>query len=630
MFGNSWNVRDRLAAVDKAYMRELLNTEHYARAKAAIANGDLTKFQDIVFPVVYPQVRAAVAYQASVFLSGTPLFPVNSSPESEDAAKQLETKIDNDAISYGWVRQFLRMFSDGFKYELAAVEVTWDKKTVPVYETLATSKQAKVSQVAKTGNKLKALDLYNSFWDSRPGILPCDIPEQGEFVGYTELYSWVKLKELIDSLPATINLNVLKLSRSGSVADPLNAPYYSYHIPQINPEALISTTPVNSSTGFNWAKFAGIQPNGPTRHSQIDTMYQVTHLYIRMIPDTFELTNVANSKSVQIWKFLIVNFNLVIYAERLTDAHGLIPVLFLQPNEDGLAYQTKSHAQNVMPIQNLTSAIANASIAARRRAIGDRALYDPLRIAPEDINAANPVSKIPVRMTAYGKSISDAYYQIPFRDDQQVILSSELQQMGGLADLINGTNPAKRGGFVKGNKTMKEFDTIMSNSDNRDRMTALLAEAQIFTPMKYIIKSNILQNQSAETLYSRSLETTVKIDPIILRNTVMEFQVSDGLTPAEKTIHGDALASALQYISTSPALASQYNIAPAFSYLMKTQGAKLTPFEKSKEQVAYEQAFQAWQSLGLEFAKKGVEFKQPQPTPQQYGYLINQQPGAAG
>jgi len=45
----------------------------------------------------------------------------------------------------------------------------------------------------------------------------------------------------------------------------------------------------------------------------------------------------------------------------------------------------------------------------------------------------------------------------------------------------------------------------------------------------------------------------------------------------------------------------------------------LSPFEKSPQQQAYEQALSAWQMVSMESAKKGIN-PGPQPMPQQFGY----------
>ena len=231
-----------------------------------------------------------------------------------------------------------------------------------------------------------------------------------------------------------------------------------------------------------------------------------------------------------------------------------------------------------------------------------------------------------MRPAAYGKPLSEAYYPIPFRDDQSATLMQEMGSVIKLAELISGQNPARQGQFVKGNKTQTEYSDVMNNSNGRDQNTSLLLEAQVFTPLKEILKLNILQYQGASSIYYREKAAQVTIDPVVLRKAVIDFKISDGLTPASKLINSDSFQTALQVIGSSPQIGAEYNIGPMFSYLMKTQGAAIGDFEKSPEQVAYEQASQQWMQMAQLALSKGQPWTQPQPTPQQFNYLT---PGAA-
>jgi len=127
-------------------------------------------------------------------------------------------------------------------------------------------------------------------------------------------------------------------------------------------------------------------------------------------------------------------------------------------------------------------------------------------------------------------------------------------------------------------------------------------------------------------------QVAVEVDPLALRKTILAFRISDGLIPSTKIINADTLSIAIQTIGNSPQIGAGYNIAPMFSYLIKTQGADIAPFEKSPEQIAYEQALQLWQQAIMVFAEKGIEPKKlgPQPTPQQFGYQPAQQPQPKG
>ena len=268
----------------------------------------------------------------------------------------------------------------------------------------------------------------------------------------------------------------------------------------------------------------------------------------------------------------------------------------------------------------------NSVIAARRRAISDRGLYDPSRVGEAQINSDNPSAKIPVRPAAYGKPLSEAYYAIPFRDDQSGVIMQEMGTVVKLAELISGQNPARQGQFVKGNKTQTEYSDVMNNSNGRDQNQALLYEDQVFTPLKEILKLNILQYQGPDTVYYTDKKMEVKIDPVKLRKAVINFKMTDGLAPASKLINADSFQTSLQVIGSSPQIAQTYNMGPMFSYLMKTQGALISDFEKSPEQVAYEQAANQWNQMAQLALSKGQPWNNPQPTPQQFNYLV---PGAA-
>lgn len=625
----NWNIRQMMQTVDIAYARENDYTSENQKAKTANRYGNTNKFRNITVPVVMPQVEAAVTYQSSVFLTGTPLFGVVASPDYMDQAKQLETIIDTQSIKGGWNRHFMMGFRDAFKYNFMATEVVWDKQMIPVVATSVASTRGNsvdLQNVAWEGNTIKRLDPYNTFWDIRYSV--AEVSDRGEFAGYDDLISRVELKQLIDRTPFIIRQNIKSCFESPTVGITIGADYtnLNYYVPQISQIQTLNPLIANQ---FNWLAWSGMEKAGKT--IEYKNIYQKTVLYARIIPSDFQIDAPAPN-TPQIWKFIYINNSVLIYAQPCSLAYDVLPILFAQPNEDGLCYQTKSLAQNSVDFQDVTSAMMNSVIAARRKAISDRTLYDPSRVSEAHINSDNPSAKIPVRPAAYGKPVSEAVYAFPFRDTESPLLLQEIPQLIEMSNQLNGQNRAKQGQFVKGNKTRREFDSVMANANGRDQMTAMGLEAQYFTPLKNILKINILQYQTPATLYSRELQTAVNVDPVALRRASLEFKVSDGLIPAEKLIQGDALGAALNAIGTTPAIAAGYNMAPMFSYLMKTQGADLAPFEKSAQQQAYEQAAQAWQQTCQMLAEQVLKANQQidpkmfpaQPTPEQFGWT----PGA--
>lgn len=611
--------RARFVAIDKSYQRELDQTQENIRAKAANAAGDTTRYQNMTVPVVMPQVEAAVVHQTAVFLTGNPIFGVVAGPAFIDEALQMESVLEANSIRGGWARQLMLAFRDGAKYNFMPIEANWGQEVTWTVETDLTKnlKEGVPKEIIWSGNKLTRLDPYNTFYDSR--VHPAEVYRHGEYAGYTEFFSRIRLKSFIAELPDKIISSIKPAFESGLGTSGPNqsAEALAFYIPDVNSAITADDFALGDT---DWMAWAGIATDKPQK-IDYKNGYEVTTLYTKILPSEFGLA-VPNSNTPQIYKLIIVNHEHIIYAELQTNAHNWLPILIGSPQEDGLGLQTKSLAENGIPFQQLATSYMTSIIESRRRAINDRVLYDPSRITSAHINSPNASAKIPVRPAAYGKNISDAVYQFPYRADQDTGAMQQIQTILGLANTTNGQNQAQQGQFVKGNKTLHEFESVMQNANGRDQLASILIEHQTFMPMKQIFKLNILQFQGGTTVYNRDKDVAVEIDPIKLRKAVLDFRVSDGLTPASKLLNSEAFGTALQAIGQNPEIGAGYNMAPMFSYFMKTQGAKISEFEKPPEQIAFEQAMQQWQQVAMTAVDKGANLTNlpPAPVPETFGY----------
>jgi hypothetical protein len=628
---NRFNLRAGMEQLDKEYAREVDFTPDQVKSQMLNRAGDSSRFQNITVPIVMPQVQAAHSYLSNVFLTGYPIFGVTSDPTNETAALQMETIIGENSTTAGWARELSMFFRDSLKYNIAAVEVDWQERNVWTIETDATAKKGrKAVKKLWQGNVLKRMDLYNTFWD--PRVHPTEIHKYAEFVGYNEIYSKVRFKDFVNSLtnvvaPLTIMRALKSPSLQGSLGSNSNSAF-GYYLPVINP-----LPTMDRSSGLDWMQWAMNGSQSPLNPGiNYSNIYCVTILYARIIPSDYGL-KVPNKNTPQVWRFRIVNGHVVLTAERMSNIHNFIPILFSQPIEDGLDYQTKSFAANVVDMQYVASAMWNSLLASKRRQITDRVLYDPSRVREKDINSTNPSAKIPVRATAYGRPIQEAVYAFPYRDDQSASFMQGTTAIINFANTVNGQNPAQQGQFVKGNKTKHEYDDVMGHGDNNLQTMAMSIETTTFTPLKEIIKLNILQYQPEDVIYNPIQKQSVNIQPQDLRKEAIHFKVSDGEIPADKMTGDDMMQTVIQTLGQSQQLAAGYNLAPMFSYMMETQGLDLTPFQKSPAQQQYEQALGAWQQAAALAAKSGAEFSTPQPQPspayQQELQQKQQQGGAA-
>lgn len=614
MLQNQFSIRGALQQIDREYMREMDWTAENLRARLANNAGDAKRFQNLQVPIIMPQVEASMGYMLNVFLTGSPIFSVAAAPQEEAAARQFNSIIEENSKTQSWARELMMFFRDGLKYNINAIELEWKQETTYQIDTdLANTAGnfAKPKAVKWAGNKLKRLDPYNMFFDMR--VAPAEIYKKGEYAGYTEIMSRVQLKQLCNDLYGIVDKAVvnkaLKSTPAAGVAAAGMSPY-TYYIPSVNPMPMIQ--PLNIAT-FDWTAWA--TNTAPTTQINYQNVYVVTRVYGRILPMDFGLS-VPEKNTPQVWKFIIINGQVVLHAERMTNVFNWIPIFFGQPIEDGLTFQTKSMAQNVVDLQFIASAMWRGFIASKRRLVGDRVLYDPSRIDAKAINSDAPAAKIPVKPSAYGTPLGESVYAFPYHDEATQGFLQGADMISRFADLINGQNPAQQGQFVKGNKTLHEYEDTMGHGNVHNQMMAVSLEQQVFIPLKEYIKMNIMQFQiDGQQIFSQNLKANVKVDVTTLRSTSAQFKVSDGVSPQEKEMATDEWTSAIQMLATSPGLGQGYNIAPAFSYVMNLRGVDLSPFEKSQEQVQYEQALGVWREAAANAAKTGAAFNTPMPQP---------------
>ena len=567
---------------DRAYQRQLNTTAEHIKAVRANMQGDARKMQDITVPIIMPQVESAVAYQAGIFLTSHPIFGVVSTPDNMSAAMQFETVLGDQSVRYGWPRELLKIFRDGFKYNFGAACVYWKKtplKSVVTDTNISSAGLAAIREYSYGGNCIKRIDPYNCFMDMT--VAPADLHSEGEYFGWNEVVSRVQLKRmlsLLDSDKTTSATDAFNSSFAGSGQDETSA--MSYYTPEINKYLDLSTVNIG---GNNWGQWMGLAQGSNSKLSYKDH-YVRTHFYCRALPSDFG----SRGNQVKMYHGIIINWSTVIFVEELNVAYDSLPCFIMQPYEDGLGYQTQSMLDNALPFQDMSSALWNVSLESKRRLIFDRLVYNPRLIDKKDIDPVSSVSRIPLRNANIGKddnAIARAVYQIPYREDNSGTNIQMSEMISAMADQATGQNKVDRGQFQPGNKTKTEFQEVMANSSSRQQLCALTIENQFMTPVKETVKANTLQYQSAGTILNRNERQAVDVDPVELRKAMLEFKMTDGNLPADRLMNSDMLMVFLQTAQAIPAVQSEYDILGMFLYWAKLRGAYwLEDFKRNPEQ----------------------------------------------
>lgn len=589
---NTWTL------VDKYLQKTGDYTIGTTQGELATAIGQKDKIRNVEIPITFINKETAHAYMAGTFLTGYPIFATTATRSKEDAAAQLTALVSRDQQRMQWVPEFLRVFDDVLRYNCCAMEVTWATKRasgVSTKVTAGSNKTGVISPIIYEGNSCLRLDPYNLILD--PSVEPSKVHIDGSYAGHVEAISYIALKRryqewnpiftVKQNIQAIIGQNKNDMYNSGSN-------YVNLYRKPIVAKVMSPTL-----NGQDFSNFFGYNTSVNMATAQLG-LYEVVTLYRRLIPREFDIA-VPNAGQPQVFKLIWVNGRLA-YLEPVQAGHEYLPIVVGQmyPGDRDV----KSFVEYITDLQDLATSLMTASLDSMRRAVGDRALYDPTRIRKADIEASSPVSKIPVSTNAYQTGLEAAYKQIPYEDRISGNFAQFMNMAINLGEKTTGLNGPAQGSFQSGNKTMKEFDTVMSNSQARLQLGATQLDGLFINPIKEIIKLNYLVYAQAESIEDKQTNTIVQIDPAMLRDQAPDFKMADGLMPSTKQASTEVLMQAMALMQNNPQLSLEYDIGGMLVSILKQSG--LTTLNEYKRTAAQQQQY-----LGMVQAQTAAQTPPP-------------------
>jgi hypothetical protein len=568
---------DKMDAIDVAYARFKKSEKEAVSSGTDVRGGDeccnVFSMDDVTPPIVISQVDSFVAYLAEVFLSGSPLFPVVSGVADRHWAEMLETILDDHSILGGYVRQLLLFLRDAVKYNMSAIEVDWTSiEQFSLIMDVTAAEGKTLNKKPKKFNALKRLNPRNTVWDY--SVMPGDVAQNGDYAGYLERVTATRLKRLLNKWSIENKaMNVESIMACGAASYGAGTTGTFREDPIISNYGTLSQKMTGAPDWDHWFDPTAPGKRGP---SSPGVMYEIFWLYARIMPANFGIV-APQPNTPQIWKFAIINGRYIGCAERIVSAYDYLPILFGQPQEDGLGYQTQSVAEAEIPFQDVANTLFNIRIAASRRAVSDRALYIADMIKPSDINNPTAAPKIPVHISQLSnKGIQDAYHQIPFDMRGTETTIQDVATIIGFSKDLHGVNGPRQGQFQKGNKSVQEWQDTMGGSDGRMRLPAMILEHQVFSPMKSIMVLNLFQYGEDAKVISQASGKQFDVDIAKLRTQTLSFRVADGFTPKSKLASTDVITGGMQLISQSPILQQAFGamLPSMFLHMMSLQGVK--------------------------------------------------------
>lgn len=564
--------RERCENIDKALQLE-------SDARRRNDEGSVTRdyYTDTEIPTVRSPVNKVANFLIDLFVGPRIFEVVSENPEYKPAVKQFNAIIEENSKATNWGKELVVLLRDISKYHYAGISCNWEREEVLSIvndSTTPTSNTsgASVKSIGREGNKLDRLDPYNTGYDTSVPIN--EVHTRGEYSFTIERVSRVDLFKMITNLKLGNN----KVMNEDKIWQNQQTTPHRYYSPEVR---TVYDTEIQGNGWLDFFGGNGFQPAGTGHIQELKKTgkggrYELIKLSCRIIPSMFGM-NVPAANSVQIWKFYIVNWTTLIYAERQTNAHNYLDTIFVQINEEGLGEQSKSNAEFLIPIQNLATSTHDARLAGLKRQVSDRALYDSTRINRKHVTSERPDAKIPVKPSLTSPGIDGAYRQIPYNDNTAAGLYQELQFLDNMANRTVGLNNPQQGAFQKGNKTLGEFNEVMNNADDDLRTIGKLVESTAMVPIKTIIKTNILQYQPVKDIVTETGES-INVNPVEIRKAALQFKLADGLISKDTLLDLPTANSLLNLVLSVPALQQEYNLSKLVDHIMSSVGFDTAQF----------------------------------------------------
>ena len=564
--------RERYRLIDQAIQ---LETE---RRRFKEGHPELDFYDDVELTLISPAVDTVQGFMVDLFLADPAVFQTASKKRANRVAVHgLNALYAQHAKQFKWGRHFAIFFRDLPKYNIGFLECTWTiEESVSVVTDNApgaNSNQSAMEVQNVSGNEIRRIDPYNSFYDET--VEPSELHSRGEYGGYVEPVTMVELVRRIRNykLMGGVVMNEADAFKSGLLER-------RYEVPQVSP-----TKVSNKDAKKGWTAFFDDPYNVATKDVKYRDRkygYELTTLYARIIPSMFGIS-VPDRHQISVWKLVFVNHDVLLYAEQQQNAHNFLPLIGCQAREEGLAEQTKSNAELLIPLQNLATQILDARLTSLSKNIGDKVFC--MQNSVEESDLTDPaVRVIPVKPRLGATDIRQLVQSLNFQDTTGSTYWNEINNLRQHAQEVVRLNRPQMGQFQRGNKTLGEFREVMQNANAELRVMGLLIENSAMSVLKTITKYNIFQFQEPTTVPTSRGE--VNILPADIRKAMVDFKVADGLVTTENTMDSNVLREAIQYLSQNQEASMKYDVAEIIAGLFSHLGFNIDEYERTENPAA--------------------------------------------
>lgn len=309
--------------------------------------------------------------------------------------------------------------------------------------------------------------------------------------------------------------------------------------------------------------------------------YNEDKIQVRLIPKEWSL---GTGTLPEIWRFSIINGQVIIRAHRAPYDHGELTYSVFQSNIDFHHINNRGTMEHMLGIQQVSDWAYASHVENMSRHINDAFVYTPSFFELGDILNPGParhlrLNELGEELVQQGVPIGNLIHQLPLNDVTRVNLD-EMKELFTLSQIMMGLNDPAMGQITRGRRTLGEIERVLAGSTRRIALAAALYDAmalkslglravanrQQFTSMQEYVK---LQGMAAQRLGTERY--------LINRSDLQghfNYDTLSGISPPDPARAGPIFQQLLEASARDPELAQVINKFAVVKQIVQNGGVK--------------------------------------------------------
>ena len=539
--------------------------------------GYSAKVTDINLPLGQAQIDTAVTALLDMLVPTDKMYEPFGRAEGQSSAEAVTIELNKSADKFNHIVEYHKVISDVLRYNLGGMLVEWSNV---IGNQLDNDQYGDAfvnnSTIVFRGNKLTALDMRNSFYD--PAVSAEQVSQSGGYAGYSEIKSPYQINELIDQ----------GLIYAGYVEDSYVG---TSSLVKFN-EKPVLRTPASEKNEAQRSSLDYLfdSTNSPKNYSNLIT------IYIKLRPNRFGL---GDSSFLEVWCFRLLG-DRIVYANKLTNAHGRLPIVFATATADSLSTNMIGYSETLIPMQNFASFLINSKQRAYRKQLYGVTFYDKNKVDMRNILTATSDNDfenayIPVDVSD-GQGIGSLVASFNDAPDTTAVMADLSNVKALMQDLLPTDSRQSLANLSR--VSQWQAQRTVRETDKRTIKIGRLLNSSLLNPILYMSVYNLLQYTN-EVRVQQDDGSYQMVSIAELRDSDLELKITSALRGIDKDLAADRLRDIINSLIQVPNISADINIVKLIRYWSTLMGIDIdlaqfkvdSPFDKltpEQKQAAYQ------------------------------------------